>query len=303
MTNEYRQLPPQAGHASLAIVERLSRLETYLKVDPSNNTLLIEAFEVALQCGQWNKALLFLRQGQTSQGDQLSWSLKEGDFWLAQQQYDSARRVLDKLSSQIQPPPGFSAVVLHNLGYIDFRQGQFSACIERLSMYAEDLIVLSKAPGNTQTGNTEISPEDAAIQQLWLRALHHDSALTRAYDWVERAEKNSRLDPGAAGIASLIAIDAAQFAVASRWAEYCLVNYKNNAISGAPPIEVYVAQASLSLADQNAASAIRWADQGLHISIKEGRAWSRDAATHRHMARARLGATVEKRLYVCLDQF
>lgn len=77
--------------------QRLDRLDGYLRSDPRNNTMLIDAFETALSCQEWERAEFHLRHAQSLQTDGLAWQLREGDFWLAQERYDDAQSVLEAL--------------------------------------------------------------------------------------------------------------------------------------------------------------------------------------------------------------
>lgn len=238
--------------------QRLARLEGFLRDDPSNNALLIDAFETALSCGDWERAGLHLRHGLTLETEPLAWRLREGDFWLAQQRYDEAQRVLDALNETPEPPAGFTEVLLHNLAFIDLRRGRYPDCIARLAPALE-------APA---AGADAIAAR--ALQQLWLRALHHDDQLSRAMAWTLQAEAEQRLDAQAAGVASLVAIDAADFAAAQRWSTIGL----RAAGPGDAPVEALVAQASLALAARDAARALQFSDAALQRQPDDGRAWS-----------------------------
>lgn len=254
-----------SGDARLAAVrQRLDRLEGFLRDDPQNGTLLIDAFETALSCGEWERARFHLQHGQTLKSEPLAWQLREGDFWLAQQRYDEALGVLEALEKTPEPPIGFAEVLLHNLAFIAFRRGQHADCVARLAPTLE-----ASAEGTSQPG---VLPEAAtrALQQLWLRALHHDNQLDRAMTWAHAAEQRGVLDAQAAGVASLIAIDASDFGAAQRWSGISLG-------SGTPadhPVEALVAQASVALAARDAARAGQLADAALQRQPGDGRAWS-----------------------------
>lgn len=254
--------------------ERLARLESYLQGDPDNSLLRIDAFETALRCGQWSNAQLHLRHGQTLPTEALSWALKEGDFWLAQGRYDQARAVLSPLQALPQAPDGFAGVVLHNLAYIDFHQGQYSACVDQLTPYLESMVVARQPLQTDHPVGGPMAPADRALQCLWLRALHRVSDLERACHWTQQAEQQQYLDEQAAGIASLIAIDQSDFKRARHWVQRCLQTFSGVPMSESAPIEAYVTQASLALAEQHSQSAIEWADRALQLNPQDGRAWS-----------------------------
>jgi len=247
----------------VAMRQRLDRMEGFLREDPSNNALLITAFETALSCGEWGRAEFHMRQAQMLEADVLGWRLREGDYWLAQQRYDEAQAVLEALADTPQPPPGFIDVLMHNLAFIELRRGRHADCVGRLASIFEV---------QTATSSAGVQPPVAAraLQQLWLRALHHDGQLERAMDWTRTAEQHGTLDAQAAGIASLIAIDASDFGAAQRW---CDVSLSNGTLPE-QPVEAFVTRASLALAQRDAAAASQFADAALECHPTDGRAWS-----------------------------
>ena len=107
-----KPLSPENAALASAALARLDRLEVYLGSDPGNPALLADAFETALQCGQWERAAFHLRHGLALQADALSWRLKEGDLLLAQGRYAEARSALKALQGVDPAPPGFKSVVL-----------------------------------------------------------------------------------------------------------------------------------------------------------------------------------------------
>ncbi|RIX79083.1 hypothetical protein [Acidovorax cavernicola] len=247
----------------VAMLQRLDRMEGFLHEDPSNNALLITAFETALSCGEWERAEFHMRQAQSLQADVLGWRLREGDYWLAQQRYEEAQAVLEALVDTPQPPPGFIDVLMHNLAFIELRRGRHADCVGRLASMFE-------AQAATSSVGTQPPVAARALQQLWLRALHHDGQLARAMDWTLAAEKNGTLDAQAAGIASLIAIDASDFGAAQRWCNASL----NNGTPPEQPVETFVTRASLALAQRDATGASQFADAALERHPADGRAWS-----------------------------
>jgi len=254
----------QPTPSSDAARRRLDRLDGFLRADPSNNSLLIDAFETALACGEWERARFHLRHGESLGIEPLAWRLREGDFWLAQQRYDEAQRVLEALARTPNPPAGFSEVLLHNLAFIDLRRGRIAECIAQLAPSLEK-------SSKHRDGAGQRPPTAArALQQLWLRALHLQGELDRAINWAKEAEQQNALDPQAAGVASLIAIDASDFVAAQRWS---LASLQAGNPAEHPP-EAFVTQASLALAGQDARQAARFADLALERHPHDGRAWS-----------------------------
>lgn len=258
--------PSHAEPRVIAARQRLDRMEGFLREDPSNNALLITAFETALSCGEWERAEFYMRQAQALRGDELGWRLREGDYWLAQQRYDEAQAVLEALAGTPQPPPGFIDVLMHNLAFIEMRRGRNADCVERLARFLEVPVATAAAAGQGS------SPAVAAraLQQLWLRALHHDGQIERAMNWALAAQQNGTLDAQAAGIAALIAIDASDLAAAQRWSELSL----GSGTAQERPPEAFTTKASLALARRDAATASKFADAALERHPGDGRAWS-----------------------------
>jgi len=254
---------PTASSKGSAVRQRLDRLEGYLREDPQNQALLIDAFETALRCGEWSRAQFHLRHGQALQTEALAWQLREGDYWLAQRNHAQARLVLEALLDSPNPPPGFADVVLHNLAYIDLRGGNFVDCVTRLA--ARMTPAPASGPG-AASASEAMGAAESALQQLWLRALHHAGELERACAWASSAEQAHSLDSQAAGVASLAALDAGQMEMAQRWSAL--------ALSGGQSMEALVTQASIALAARDAGRARQLADAALQINPGDGRAWS-----------------------------
>lgn len=268
-------LSPEAAAMISAALARLDRLEGYLKTDPGNPQLLAEAFDLSLRCRQWDRAAFHLRHGQALQADVLSWRLKEGDLLLAQELYPEARAALEVLQHVDQAPPEFKAVVLHNLAYIEFRQGRYAECVSELAEYMENFAGAAPPlpPEGTERAVGAALPWQL-LQQLWLRSLHRTAELDRACNWAREAEKAQDLEAGAAAIASLIAIDAGDMASAQRWAGMALQHSQLQKPPGPLPAEVFVTQLTLALGARKADDAIAWADQALQLNHSDGRAWS-----------------------------
>jgi len=260
-------LSPEDAAAASAALARLDRLEGYLKADPANPQLLAEAFETSLQCRQWDRAAFHLQHGKALEAEALSWRLKEGDLLLAQELYPQARAALQALQHVDQAPAEFRAVVLHNLAYIEFRQGRYAECVAELSEYMEGFADALAA-----------SLPARLLRQMWLRSLHRTAELDRACNWIREAEKTQVLDPDSAAIASLIAIDAGDPANAQRLASLASLALKHAQAQAqglpAVPAELLVTQLTLALGARNADEAIAWADQALQRNHSDGRAWS-----------------------------
>ncbi len=253
---------PSAPHdaALTARLARLNQLEDYLRQDPDNMPLLVDTFEAALRCAEWGRAAVHLRHGQELAPDDSGWTLREGDFWLAQSQYEQARQTLEPLLTQPNLPFEFKDILLHNLTYIDFQQGDYAACVLRLA---------SRLDAHENTGKG-IEPVNPALEMLWLRALHRVGELSRAILWTKSMAQAGQLSPRTAGIASLIALDGGELKLAQQWANLAL----DRATEQDQPIEALVTQSSLALAARDAARAQTLAAAALQLNPRDGRAWS-----------------------------
>lgn len=256
---------------------RLERLIGFLASDPENQLLLTDAFETALLAGDWQSAWTLLKRGQACTSEPLVWALKEGDYWMAQRRYDEARRVLNGLAATEDTPAGFRDTVLHNRAYIEFSVGAFGVCIDLLAprmrpdvQALADVTSIGAPSADTAAPVRLTRATEASLQCLWLRALHHQAELDPACDWAGRVESLGRLDVRAAGIASLVAVDAERLDKARRWSRLAL-DHRTDADR---PIEALVTQSSLALAARDPVLARRLADQALGFNPSEGRAWS-----------------------------
>jgi tetratricopeptide (TPR) repeat protein len=114
------------------------------------------------------------------------------------------------------------------------------------------------------------SPIDRALQALWLRALHHDGQVERAMHWAVTTERHQLLDPYAAGIASLIALDASDLDAAQRWS----AKASNGSATGTPAVEALTTMASLALGQRDEQRARSLIDVALRLQPTDGRLWS-----------------------------
>lgn len=243
-----------------AIQARLDRLEQYLQVDPNNTILLIDAFETALLCAEFECANFHLRHGLALQHDHWGWRLRECDFWLAQRNFSMAQVLLDKLRAEPALPMELLNVVQHNLAYIDMQQGNYTACVERLSTLME------ATPTKHQLPELVVQ----TVQNLWLRALHRTGEIDRAMQWAQQTDKLGQLWPAAQGIASLIALDTGNLHLARRWSETALAQKQRYD----RPLEALTTMASLALGEGSATQARQLALESLQLQCESGRSWS-----------------------------
>jgi tetratricopeptide (TPR) repeat protein len=88
------------------------------------------------------------------------------------------------------------------------------------------------------------APLPDTLQTAWLRLLHRAGEITPALAYASAAEAARTLSPEAAGIASLVALDAEDLGSAARWSQAALALAE-------PPPEAWVTQASLALGRQS----------------------------------------------------
>jgi len=238
-------------------VHRLERLEGYLREDPDNTALLADAFDAALAIREWARAEFHLRHGQAIRPDDPAWNLREVHWLLAQHRWDEAEQVIRNL--QAVGPAALQAVLIHDLAYVAFRQGNHAQARETLAPWLGSL-----APSDVL---------DPATQVLWVRVLHrlvrHDEAMA----WAKARAQAGALAPQAAGAASLLALDASDYVSARQWSEEALKHDSEQ-------MEALVARASLALADRDAPLARKLLAVALRLNPEDGRAWSALAFAH-----------------------
>jgi Tfp pilus assembly protein PilF len=100
-----------------------------------------------------------------------------------------------------------------------------------------------------------------AFQQLWLRAAHRAWLLQEGIEWATREHEAARLLPGACGVASLLAIDAGQFAAARALAE----------AADESQAEASVARACLALAEGRPDAALPGLERAERARPEDGR--------------------------------
>jgi Tfp pilus assembly protein PilF len=216
-------------------LDRLDRLEAYLRDDPQNIVLLADAFETALRGGAVDRAEFHLRHGQALKQDADAWALREAHWLLAQHRFTEARAVLARLQAAAATQPvERQALVAHDLAYVDLREGRHAEGAASLQQWLEHAEVAG-APR-------------AAIQALWLRLMHRAGQLDEAMQWVRPRIEQGTLAPEALGVASLMALDAEDTMSSHQWSEAALRQ------QGVCP-EALVARASTALAQRDARTA------------------------------------------------
>jgi tetratricopeptide (TPR) repeat protein len=106
-----------------------------------------------------------------------------------------------------------------------------------------------------------------ALQLLWLRATHALGLVQEARAWLGQAAPAGELPPALAAAASLLAVDADDFAAAKSLADAALA-----ALPGQP--EALVARATVALAEGDAAAARDLLLPALERNAEDGRTWA-----------------------------
>lgn len=230
------------------LFERLQRLESYLAADPKNMQLLSDAFETAMSAGEFDRAEALLAQGNASGTDTAAWKFKESNLRIAQRRLDEAWEVLQALQQNTGAHPAIS----QNFAFIAFLQQQYKQCYDLLRPLVDE---------------TSNGAADSSLQVLWLRTLHRLNLLQEALDWCDRQIANGALATDAAGVASLICIDADRLEQAKQFSE--------QALSANPQqLEALVARATIALALRDADGARQLLANALRQNPQDGRSWS-----------------------------
>jgi len=239
--------------SATAPLQRLDRLENYLREDPQNAALLADAFDTALQSGALDRAEFHLRHAMALGHDGPDWGLREAHLMLAQHRWDDARASLAKLRDECESEPLLAAAVAHDLAYVELRTGNAEAGLTALRPLVE--------------GVSSTEPLAPSLQALWLRLLHREQRLADACRWAGERFAANQLAPDAAGVASLAALDAGDFLTCQRWADFALGN-------GGLCTEAFVARGSTALAQRDSARARTLTLRALEQNGEDGRTWS-----------------------------
>ena len=241
-------LKPSAGP-----LDRLDRLEAYLRDDPQNLVLLADAFETALRAGAVERAEFHLRHGLALKQDAEAWAAREAHWLLAQHRFAEARAGLLRLQAPRDQPLERQALVAHDLAYIDLREGRHAEGAAALQPWLERAD-LAGAPR-------------AAIQALWLRLMHRSGQLDEALQWARTRIEQGTLAPEALGVASLMALDGEDVVASHQWAESAL---RQHGVCS----EALVARASTALAQRDGRTARELLGHALARNPQDGRTLS-----------------------------
>ncbi len=229
---------------------RLDRLESYLRQDPDNPSLLGDTFEAAMQAGELVRAELHLQHAQSLGAALRPWGLREAHLRLAQRRWDDAELCLQRLMVGEDVPAELRAVLAHDLAYVALRRGEFENGVAQLAPLVETLL--------------PTAPLDAAWQALWLRLLHRLQRHEQAMAWAVARWDAKNLAAVAAGAASLIALDADDAPRSLLWAEYALKH-------DGQQLEALVSRATLALGQNNPVLARQLLEHALQHNAADGR--------------------------------
>jgi tetratricopeptide (TPR) repeat protein len=227
---------------------RLARLQSFLLQDPHNDSIRSDIFDLALATGNLAAAEEQIDHAAQANVAAPAWEMREANLRIAQRRYDDAEKLLGDLREAAGEHPAIS----QNLGFIASLSGDYQRCYEEIR------------PWNDVEAAAPIEP---AMQNIWLRCLHHLGKLDVAMQWTEQRQQHSAISPEALGIASLIAIDANNLAKAKEWATQSIQ-------AGAKTVEALLTLSMLALADRDGAESKQYALQVIEYSRNNGRAWS-----------------------------
>lgn len=233
---------------------RLLSLEGFLRQDPHNQNLLADTFDAALAAGELVRAEALLGTASEQGYSTPAWTFRAVNLLLARKRPQEARDLL----LELQAAHGEHPAVAHNLAYCDFIQGDHAVCSQRLRPWVDGVGPLP-VPLDV--------PQLAALQVLWLRALHRQALLDEAWDWVQAQLERNNLSAPAAGVASLVAVDADHMEAVKVLA--------GAALSHDPmQMEALVARATIALAERDVPLARKLLDAALRHNAADGRSLS-----------------------------
>lgn len=228
---------------------RHARLEQFLQSDPGNILLLADAADAATNEAKFEAAARHIEQGIRLEGRNQGWLARDLRLRIASRDLAAARSIVAELRALAPAQAG----VEHNAAYIDFLESDFEACAQTLLAWVH--------------GPCRARPlEQAAIETLWLRAMHHLGRLQEASKWI-RDRESVGLASSTAGVAALIYLDADDLSAAERLAMRAL------SVDADHP-EAGIAGAGVALSRNETGRARALLDRVLRLHPHLARAWS-----------------------------
>jgi tetratricopeptide (TPR) repeat protein len=223
---------------------QLARYETYLDSDPRNRNLLADCIDLALACGDADRAGHHVHAALQHYPDDPFFGARHANVLMAQREWEQAATVLAPIFAEFKEfALAFNLASAYSwLGRYDDAWGVF-----------EPFLAQALA-----------EPEAAALA---VRIQHHRGQVEEAQQLADRAMDTCGQHPGFLGAASAAYFDGDRAEDAIRCSELALAG-------GARPIEAVVIAGSLALAAGDAALARERFDDVLARSPQEGRAWS-----------------------------
>lgn len=233
---------------------RLLRLEGFLAQDPGNPHLLNDAFQAALAAARFDAAEFHLTHARALGHDARLWQLHAIHLDLARHRWDDARAAITSLMAEPGLDKALSDSLSQDLAYVLFEQRDHAAALASL----EPVVASATADG---------SELPVSSQQLLLRLWHRSAKLDEAMNWARAADAAGRLAPVAAGVASLVAVDAGDLPLAGQW-------MRRAEQGGTNTVESLLTASTLALASRDGDAAQGFARQALAMNGEDGRSWS-----------------------------
>ncbi len=225
---------------------RLSKVENYLGSDPTNLNLLDEAFELALQTGNFQQAGAFVDRAIDASQNDPRFLFKKGTLSLAQGEYPAASEMFSALYEQGIKAPAIS----YNLAYALLSDRQAEQAYQALEQIAgEDLSQV---------------PHYAVLKG---RVLYFLDRHQEAIDVVDAHLANHESDLNAMSLKAMVLLDSGQNLEAAKLAQQVLD------LSADDP-EAHLVLGSIALEQQMAVPARLHFERAVHAAPKLGRAWS-----------------------------
>lgn len=232
-------------------VDRLNRYDGYLQQDPENAVLAVEAFDLAFSLGLHARAEAYLDQAQSLIGEDSYLQYRRASLWAAQEKWDDALALQAELCQRFPEDAGLRsalASLLHHAGRYEEAETIWSALQHGGSL-----------------------PAHAWANRL--RTLHFLGRLDEAMALGDAGADTFTHLPQAAGVLSLVAVDAGKFERARYWSEIALNEMPDSA-------EALTAAGALALASRDPGGAIKALSQVVCEKPQEGRAWSSLGIAH-----------------------
>ncbi len=235
----------QADQATqLELVQRLTRTEGYLQVDPGNKDLLAMAIDLGLATGDIARAEQHARAACQRFPDDPFFIYRAGHVLVAQSNWrDAATLFAGLLASHA------NVNVAYSLADCQVRLGDHQAAYDTMLPYRDDPALL---------------PE-AVI--LLVRVMHHLADFAGANELIAQQQERLSADPIFLGAASLLFFDEGKIEEATAMSDAALA-------AGKRPLEALVVNASLALGRADAETAIERYNEVLARDPREGRSWS-----------------------------